>query len=108
MAATEPGFPRTSHILFISDRKSKLRFKADTGTQIRFIPPLPLNGNLNPNFVLQVANSSNIKAHGRRPFELNLGHRKVSVGSSWLPTCPVKLIYYLNELFPLKSYDLKG
>ena len=77
IAAAEPGTLPTSRILFIIDLNNRLRFLIDSGAEISLIPPKPSERlTLNPNFVLQAVNRSNIKTYGQKLLELDLGLRR--------------------------------
>ena len=76
LVPTSAAGPRTGRLLYITDRKSRLRFLVDTGSEVSIIPPSKSERiNQQDTFGLLVANNSPIVTYRTRSLTLNLGLR---------------------------------
>ena len=68
---------RSSRILYIKDRNSRLRFMIDTGADVSAIPPSQEERRrINSSFSLQAVNHSSIATFGNKSINIDLGLRR--------------------------------
>ena len=106
--ATSATGRQPSHLLYVTDRTSKLRLLIDTGAEISLVPPTHRKQN---GFSLQAANGTQIVVYGRRSLTLNLGLQRTF---QWIfvivdvkqPIIRADFLYHFNLLVDLKHKRL--
>lgn len=77
MVTSVTGQPPPSHLFYVTDRTTGLRFVVDMGAEVSVIPPSAADRkNRQNNFSLQAVNSTPIATYGNRLLILNIGLRQ--------------------------------
>ena len=77
LVATNTAGQQTGRLLFVTDRKSKIRFLVETGAEVSIIPPSNAERKTRQDtFGLLAANGPPIVTYGTRSLTLNLGLRR--------------------------------
>ncbi|BHF78213.1 hypothetical protein SprV_0602132500 [Sparganum proliferum] len=93
-----PDSSNPGHTCYVRDTRSGRHFLVDTGAQLSFIPPAPADRRrLNPGLFLQAVKTSPIATFGNCSLALQIGLRRLSLGSPSLLTSPVA--------FSVQSFD---
>ena len=76
MATSVPG-QKPSHLFYVTDSLTGLRFLVDTGVEISVVPPSALDcKHCNDSFSLQAVNNTPIATYGTQLHTLNIGLRR--------------------------------
>ena len=110
--ATSAAGQQTGHLLYVTDRQSRLRFQVDTSSEVSIIPPSKAERkNRKDTFGLLTVNNSTVVTYGTRSLMLTLGlHHTfrwvftmanvrnpiLGTDDSWIPECN----FLFRELFP--------
>jgi len=78
MVASAPGLLSTSHLFYVTDHSTGLRFLVDTGVEVSVILPSATDRkHRQDSFSLQAVNNTPIATYGNRLLTLNIGlHRQ--------------------------------
>ena len=76
IAAVDSGNSASSHLFYVTDKETQLRFLVDTGSEVSVIPPSSSDWKHIPDKLsLTAVNSTAIPMYGKRLLNLNLGLR---------------------------------
>ena len=109
--------PHQSHLLYVCDRNTGLKFLVDTGAQVSVFPATPQERRVQKTEPLIAANGSSIDTFGTKTISLNLGFRKFQwpfvlanvnrpmLGADFFCTNHLLIDVFTNHIIDAETYE---